>query len=240
MRKMRRLSVGFALPLALGGLLVTQAATAASFSFSGISESSTTDPGPLYGAPTIVGDTVSFSPTGYSASANGTSGFDQTNGELDLFIDSAAPGQYIEQIIVSELGSVSLSGPVGIDATGANVALSATVTILEIGGVPVPFPQPQPFFGGSISPTDTFLVSSHLGDTNWSGNILIDLTSFGNVTRVQLTIDNNFFASSEAVGNSASIQKDSVSIVVIPEPGTIVLLSGGLLALTLRARGRRA
>ena len=90
------------------------------------------------------------------------------------------------------------------------------------------------------------------GTTLWNGQFSVDIAAAlvlaghaPQATKVELALDNDLYAYSEFASNSAKIQKKAVTgptivITVVPEPGTAVLLGVGLVALTLRARGRRS
>jgi len=211
--------------------------------FTSIQESSTFgDPEPLFGAPIGFADQLLFFPASFSASAAGAGGFDQTGAQLQAMVTSNNPGTYaIEKVNLSEFGDANLSG-VGTNATGTFAGLSGFVTVLEVGGVAVA-PTVIPFIG-IFAPGDTLDLITNPGVTIWSGSATIDVASVvANATKVQLSIDNNLFAFSEA-GTGALIQKkvvDGPAIIVdiVPEPGTFALLGAGLLGLATRARSRR-
>jgi hypothetical protein len=219
-------------------------------SFTGIQETSTFgDAEPLFGAPTGSSDQLTFSPTTFSASAMDASGFDQTGAQLQLDITATAVGATIDILLLSESGSADLSGPAGFGGTGAFATMAGFVTVLEVLGLPVA-PVVISFnagglLNGSFTPGDLgtglFALPGYAGVTAWSGNVAIDIASIvPNATKVKLSFDNELSAYSEADGNGATIQKDSVVITVIPEPGTFALVCGGFLALSLRGRSRRS
>jgi hypothetical protein len=91
----------------------------------------------------------------------------------------------------------------------------------------------------------TFVRPTYIGTSLWNGSVVVDVESIvANATKVQLSLDNDLYAYTELAGNVAKIQKKvvdgpSIIIGVIPEPGTILLLGGGLLAMGIRARSRR-
>ena len=172
-------------------------------------------------------------------------------------ITSTRAGAKIDQIYSSEFGDATLIGPDGTGGTGVFAGMSGFVTVLEVNGVAVA-PTVISFNAGGVNPpgvtgafTPGALGSAGLersafpGTTIWNGKVVIDVAAIvANVTKVQLSFDNDLYAYSELAGNSAKIQKKVVDgpaiiIGVIPEPGTFALLGGGLLALAIRARSRR-
>jgi hypothetical protein len=89
------------------------------------------DPLPLYGAPTIIGNTMDFTPSFFSSASNGAS--DTTDGTLS-FLLKANPGNAISSVLFSERGDFTFAG-VG----GANTFVSVTATffidIYKVDGV---------------------------------------------------------------------------------------------------------
>jgi hypothetical protein len=209
-----------------------------------------------FGSPTGTGDTLLFFPTDFAATATGAGGSDQTGALLQLAITSVSLAQKIETIYLSEFGDAALTGPAS-SGTGVFATMSGFVTVLEVNGAAIA-PVNIPFNAGGVNPgvtggfTPATLGTTGLdrntnpGTTTWNGILTIDVKSLvPNATKVQLSLDNDLYAYTEFAGNSAKIQKKvtdapSVIIGVVPEPGTFALLGGGLLALAIRARNRRA
>lgn len=210
-------------------------------------------------APIVVGDQLIFSPTSFEATETGVvAGITTTHSTLNTTISSDAPlSMFIDQIKITEGGDIVLSDfppGSGTASTGVLASLSGTVTVLAaldvsvigqivtFGGLSTPFPTtftPGPDIGQlslGLQPAGTF---------GWTGSVVIDLFAYfadAGVTSVVLQYNNILQANSQT-DTSALIQKKAISgpvITVIPEPGTALLLSGGLLALAIsRARNRR-
>ncbi len=194
-------------------------------SYLGVTEAATTDdPDLLYGAPTITGDTLVFSPTGDFASEapdNGDAG-DSTDGKLSFTL-SASSG-LLDSLIITEFGEYSVFA-VGSDEAGAFI--SGEVLISSGGNLlltaPIVISPVPPFLGGS-------------GTGVWIGLAEIDLSGLG-VSEVDIVINNTL----QTVANgaaTANVTKSGFSInAVVPEPSVIVLMlaGGGLIA----ARRRR-
>jgi hypothetical protein len=221
-------------------------------SFTSIQETSTFgDPEPLFGAPTGSGDQLLFFPANFTASSAG-GGFDQTGAQLQLVLNATGAGAVLETLLIDEFGDNTLLGA-GTAATGTFASMAGFLTITHTTAGPI---SPivigfnagggvNGFFTPAAVGSTGFALPGDFGVKLWSGHVEIDIASIvPNATRAVLSFDNDLYAYSE-VGTSAKIQKKvvdgpAVVITVIPEPGTLALLCGGLLALSIRARGRRA
>ena len=194
-----------------------------------------TDPEPLWEAPIVIGDSLFFSPTAFTAAANGAFGFDGTSSLLEMVI-SATSGT-ISTINITEAGDTILGGA-GTAATSTNVGLSGIATVVEQGGLPI---APVQIPWAATFSQDTFTLPGDAGATAWIGSISIDVASVvPNATEVILDIDNTLFAFSEA-GTAALIQKKTTDglIITVPEPATFALLGLGLLSAAASGRRRR-
>ena len=193
-------------------------------SFYQVTEDSTTDPGaPLYGTPTIIGDTLLFPLTACGSFAYGGA-TDMTHGTLTTTIEAVAPNTFIGAIGFAEYGDVSLSGS-GTAATFAKVTNSIVVDVKEIDGEPV----------SGVTFTVNSAFSPSEGDWNladdgnqagiqWQGVLYVDvdvaLEAFGyagcHANKVDITMSNNLDAGSEP-GTYAYIRaKETDGIAITP------------------------
>jgi len=247
--------VAGSLLLALGALLVasligTAAARATvnhndfvgtSVTFQDVSETTQPDappdPEPLYGPPTIAGNQLTFTPTGFIATATGGAS-DLISSILTTRIVGNSPTDTIDVIIIEELGGVTLiaSGGAG---TNASASIGGFVTVLATTSGPVlPFPTVIPF-SGIFSPADTFSLPGDVGTQLWSGTAVIDIAAVvPNATDVLLQYDDTLDANSEA-SSTATIEKTDVTITVVPEPSVALLFGSGLALIALARRQRR-
>lgn len=218
------------------------------------------EPGQLFEAPLGVGDQLIFSPSSFKAdSANGDGGaglgaLDLTHSLFNTTIMSTGPAT-IDLIRIEEGGDIILTDfppGSGTAATGVFATLSGTVEILDslnladVGEI-IEFGGAGGDFDSTFTPgPSTNFLSVGLqpsGSFAWTGSVEIDVFSlYPGATKVELQLDNILQVSSET-GTTALIQKKAVNgpvITVIPEPGTLVLLAPGLIALAVHARRRRA
>ncbi len=207
------------------------------YSFLQVSEDSTSDASPLYGAPLGAANSLVFSPSDFESQSSGLGGSESTNGTLTTTITSNA-GAPINQIIWTEGGDYTLLGNGGV-GTSAAVSAQITITILEVNGAaitPIVFNDSLTF---NPSDGDFNLFDDGVGIAQlWSGAVTIDVLGIlsangisGSATAVQFELLNLLETSSEA-GTSALIAKKDLGtvITIIPSPGVVALLGvGGLI-----------
>lgn len=218
-----------------------------SVSYIGVTESSGTDPGSLFGAPTISGNTLDFNPQGFTAFSSG-GGVDLTDGQLNFLLraDSGA----LSGLQFSEAGDFSLAG-LGTANTKAAIATTLFFDILKVDGAainPLSFSAQMtytPVGNGQFN----LLANPGIGNL-WAGNYAVNLndvlTAHGisftsGATEVRVNLDNTLLAMSES-GSVAYIGKKDfkgLGITVVPEPSTIAITLFGA-ALFLGSRRRQS
>lgn len=210
-----------------------------------VTEDSGTDATPLFGAPTVSGNSIDFSPPSFNAFASGAGGNDTTDGTL-TFMLQAMNGHYIASIDFSEAGDTTLTGFSG-DAY-SSVTATVFVDIFEVDNTPISqinVPGANMVFTPSAG---DYQLSTDGGggpayNTIWTGSLMIDLDQalidagqlFKNgATKVTVTLDNKLVALSQD-GTSAFIAKkdfDGLSVTPeipdVPEPASVLLLLMGL------------
>lgn len=236
--------------------------TGATTIYTGVTESSATDPVPLFGAPTVSGDSLDFNPVGFNASSSNGSPADITDGQLTFFA-SAKPGLGLNGMDISERGDTTLAG-FGTDATFTSVSLHGNLDIYEVGGVGIN-PIKIPIVFTSVGPSGgTYGLATDFGGgpggtLAWNGSALIDLTAANPlvaagyaaqnldpknpVTKVSLNFDNTLIAISQQGTSALIAKKDQIIITLhtppgggIPEPSSIMLV---LLSMIGAAAARR-
>ncbi len=219
--------------------------------FERVTESSGTDPVPLFGAPDYFRIGMDFDPTSFVAfSTNGV--HDVTDGQLNFTVDGSVSGPNIfaiESLTLSESGDYTLAG-VGTSATMAIAGASIRISVTEIDGVKVE--------GSAIrlSPTSESVEFNLLANRGvvrpWSLRETINISDmldarnidyqFG-ATEIQVVINNQLLALSEA-NSVATIAKKDFEIEIggdgetIPEPATVSILALGFAGALMRRRGR--
>ncbi len=210
-----------------------------------VTESSVTDPVPLFGVPEVTVNELDFDPAAFGSSSGGST-VDLTDGQLNFDFELLA-GAGLTSLIIDEGGDFTLFGA-GTAATSVAYGLYAAVTVTEVDGVSI-----TPFtVSGSTSVTEDLVTSPGLNQP-WSLGLFLDLGAalVGNgysgftegVTAGEFVLNNTLVATSE-VGTLAFIAKKDLSIIpggdlvpddVIPEPTTLALVLIGAAA-SLRAR----
>jgi len=222
-------------------------AAGTSFNFLNMQENTTSagDPEPLFDAPTVVGDNLLFTPSGFISQAAGGA-TDQTNATFEFDIESIDPfATAIEQILVTEVGDYFLTGS-GTASTTASAGTGAGLIIreLNIDGVLTAGIWLLP---GLV--TDFVQFDTPAASGGWSLSLDVDVQGFVDTlgltnayaTKASVTWNNDLATTSET--NSTSlIQKKigvpAVTMEVIPEPTTGLLVGIGLVAMA-QARRRQ-
>jgi hypothetical protein len=211
------------------------------YTFTQVTESSGTDPVPLYGPPDPFAVGLDFDPVNFVSTANGGAQ-DVTDGQLNFGVLGSIANP-INAINLFEAGDYSLAGT-GTSATSAFAGALIRVTVTQINGVDV-----VPFDLAPSSTSVGFNLASNPGilqpwSLGTSINIAGQLPQNQKATKVEVAIDNQLLTFSQAA-SLAFIAKKDFRIDIgnnppIPEPGTMML---GLLAVgtigTLSRRIRR-
>lgn len=211
--------------------------------FINVSESATSDPVPLYGAPDgTIDDNLNFDPQLFSSSASGGAA-DITDGLVNFIVD-AKPGKYITSVSFNEFGDYTLAGA-GNAATSALVGQSIFVEVTELDGVPLVNPIVIAF-NSIFNPSngDYFLPGEAGLAQPWFGvgtlNIATELLNrqvLGHATQIEIT-SNNTLATTSQTGTVAYISKKDLNIGIgtdVPEPAMLSALIVGA-GLVIRRR----
>jgi hypothetical protein len=197
-----------------------------------VTENSTTDPTPLFGPPTRVGNSLYFFPNSYTSFSQDGSA-DTTSGTLQMMV-TAPQGKFITTVVFSELGDYALTGE-GTSATQATVAGLLTVTDLAPGN------------SGTGTAVFNFVPSFRfqLPDDStgqFNGGGVVDLSGL-DVTAIFINFNNILQTSSEP-GTTSFIEKKVIDGMLVtietPEPATMAMLTiGGIGMLVARRRSRK-
>jgi hypothetical protein len=242
-------------------LLLSSTSQAASYgNFIGttvIYEAVTDGPLGLYGAPTISGDSLDFSPPDYSATCTGGPGCPSPvlTDEALLFHVQAKPGSFIGSITLSEAGDTTLTAFEGAQAF-SSIAAPVRIQVEEIDGVPLSVSNPGLIISTPLNTGLTFNSGGNFQNAGpssvtqaWNGSLLVDVDLLislaglsGRATRVDFVMDNALTAFATGEGATARIAKkdtDALTITVIPEPTTGLLIALGLTGLAAVRRSPR-
>ena len=238
--------------------------TGVTVQYTNVTEESSTDDVPLYGTPTIDGDSLEFDELSFFASTpdDFSGGGDITDGKLAGKLE-AFDLYYVDTIHFEEWGDVTIAGSGG-SLTSATVTNKIYIKVKEINGFSVPDMTFDPIdMVFDVSDGDWNLADD--GTTinqDWSGDLTVDVTSelrdfyitdeyadlyganpmleqllaTGFVTEVDFTLENQLLAIAEvgSVSHIAKKETDGLRVTSAPEPATLLLL--GLGGLVLRRR----
>ena len=235
MNFIRLFVAGAALLLAstANSLVVTEFGTDVSFTY---------DNATFFGAGTISGNNIFFTPDAFLAqSFDGIGPADLVTDTLNIDVNATTGGFNLSSFLLIENGDYKLDG-VGadVDAT-AFLQISSNTNVIGCG------------VSGFDLCQDTFLVNAGpLADTGgasalWSlgGNIdLSDTIGWEVETSVNITLQNNLLADTTSVGELAFIQKKfgviGITVNPIPVPAAVWLFGSGLIALVGFAKRRQS
>ncbi len=202
--------------------------------FQGVTESSGTDPVPLFGAPQAVPGGLDFDPASFVATSGGGTP-DITDGQLNLTLTGGA-GVSFSSLSLFESGDYTLAGA-GTSATQALAGAIVRVTVTQIDGIDV-----APIVLTPVNASVGFNLAANPGVVQpWSlgigFNVAGQLGPDQHATQLELVIDNQLLAFSES-GSLAFISKKDFGIQVetVPEASTVLLLLGALVIVPRVAR----
>lgn len=215
--------------------------------FQNVTESSGTDPVPLFGPPDPYQIGLDFDPTSFVSSSTGGSS-DVTDGQLNFTIMGVSnPSGYvgITGFSLFEAGDYSLVGT-GTNATLATAGAIIRATVTQVNGLPVA-PIALPPVNASVG----FNLVANPGVVQpWSLglNIPVNLPQGQLATKIEVSVDNSLISISQASSVSFIAKKDFridvapptvVGDPLVPEPTSLVLLSiAGMFGLAVqRSRG---
>lgn len=201
-----------------------------------VTESSSTDDGPLYFGPNVSSEALDFDPMQFGASgSNGA--IDITDGQLNLIIMTNS-GVGLTNLIISEWGDYSFfGGPNTSSATAVMINQSIRIEVLEVDNKAI-----DPYTVTTFNSTGADFSEDGPGIDGWSISTSIDLTSQANgfdlgVTKLKVVIDNQLIAGSED-GSLAFVSKKDFKIfpenINIPEPMSALLLLLGVAFMGIR------
>jgi hypothetical protein len=215
------------------------------------------DTQPLFGAPTVTGDSIDFNPVGFDANSTGV-GSDTTDGQLTFFVVANTDPNTdfaIDSISFAEAGDTTLAG-MGNNNTFTSVTADVFVNIYEVDGVginTITIPTGLVFTpSGGTYELGTDGGGGPYYHTQWSGSLLVDLTqalidegvAFDlGVTKISVNIDNTLTAVSQAGTFAVIAKKDfgGLSVTVnqpgqgeIPEPASVALALFGMALVAVR------
>jgi len=212
--------------------------------FIDVTESSGTDPVPLYGPPSYFNTGVDFDPTSFVASAT-NGGADVTDGQLNFTLAGTVNGSQItaiDELDLSESGDYTI---VGLAGTQVIASASIKIKVTEIDGIDVPditLPQANTSIS-FVLPPSAVLAAWGL---NLNYDISAELTNLAvdyeyGATEIEVVINDQLIAISQPSSVAFISKKDFAVdvngvVTLVPEPTNAALLALGILGVVLRRR----
>jgi len=184
----------------------------------------------LFGVPTLVNNTVFFTPTTFFALSNdgippAGDGVETTNSTVVFRLVAKDPSTLLQNFQVQANGDYLLDG------LGTEVDVDGQIRLFD----------PEDPFNQF---TDHLTTSSDLtiADGNTHDWVATAALGFSGANEVVITLQNILTASTTLIGSSAFIEKkfEGVQITVVPIPAAAWLFGSGLLGLGLMRRRRNA
>lgn len=213
---------------ATNAALITQPGTDIKFTY---------DDSSLFGTGTVVGNSISFTPTNFKVESLDGAGLDTLSETLNITIESTTDGYIMDVFHLAEKGDYRLKGDptADVDASAYFSVESATTNCGFFA-----CSDDVIFTAGALADTAGVLTSWNLG-----GNIdLADTVDWGSDTKVIVQLQNNLLADTANTGEIAFIQKKQGGIGIevnpIPVPAAVWLFGSGLLGLIGISRRKKA
>lgn len=165
----------------------------------------------LFGTPEVSGNSLTFQPTEFSATAS--NGPNVVSDSVSIKIQALDPQNVINTIAFSENGFYTSFGDATLVASGQILAAN-----------------------GSSNTSDTLVAgpfaTQDFSSAQWSANTLLD-TSAWNSNFVTVSLSNVLFAASNSASGFAFIEKSlaTLNVTAVPLPATIWLLGAALIGL---------
>lgn len=229
MRRFRKtgLALGLAAALLSGSAfavnMVTVSGTNVSFTYDA-------DNLGLFGAPTVSGDSLIFTPTNFVAQSTDGAGYDLTSSTVNISI-TANTGYQFSTVSLTERGDYALIGD------DAEVSLGGQIRVFDLDD---PFANEVTDNIVATAPFDVHTTLAGFTTTNWTANASVVVPGAsagwggddGIVDGVNVTLENILIARTTQVGSLAYIEKKfagtSIIITAVPEADTYAMLLAGL------------
>ena len=176
----------------------------------------------VLGTPTLVGDSVQFSPTSFTADATGAVGVVSTSATFVFDHVISKNGNNILSIQATDSGNYSI-------VNGSDVGNDLFLQAVQVGSPSKVVSQAESYFNDSSSSGSWSLGNSL---TTIGGPSVAPFSTLTSATDLKLTIQDTLTATALGANEHASIQKSSLlvtAVTPVPVPGSVWLLGSALL-----------
>lgn len=200
----------------------------------------------LFGAPSVVGDSIIFDPTTFSASSTGEDGLVLTNATINIMIE-AQDGYNLDTASLTEAGDYIMWG-MGGDFATSSVSVGGQLRVRDAANTLLATDSIA-----ASEPFDKYNPAFCMSPNNWTATAGIDLSGgdWDGVNSIVLKVENLLAAYTEPSSFPgpegpllAFIEKKEVGVSigtsVIPVPAAFWLFGSGMLGMIAIARRKRA
>lgn len=229
MKRVKKLAIGiFLLGQAISGVAysasVTLAGNTVDFNFDDAMLG-------LFGQANVSGDSLYFTPVGFSAKSINGAGYAFTNDTMNIKV-TAREGWSFSSIGLAERGDYLLLG------AGSSAEVTGQIRVFDIA-------RPLTDLTASIeasNPLNLPGVPTH----NWTAGAAIDLTGWSNTRAFNVTVENLLLASTSSAPSLAFVENKflgltpiTTAVTPVPEAETYAMMLAGLGLVGWAARRRR-
>jgi hypothetical protein len=169
----------------------------------------------LFGQPTVSGDTLYFTPTGFKSQSSNGAGYVAATGTVNIVVTAHA-GQSFGNVDLAERGDYLLLG------SGSSADVTGQVRVFDTA-------MPLVDMTSAITPTSPLSMTGTPAQ-NWSANASVNVSGWTSATQLNVTLENLLLASTSSANSFAFVEKKFAGLTIspVPEAQTSSMLLAGL------------
>lgn len=218
--------------------LFTATSNAAIVTLNGTDVSFTYDDSSLFGAASVVNNSIFFQPANFKAESLNGAGAVAASSTLIIDVQATTIGYDMSSFMLVEQGDYMLSGASSSVSASGRLGVASMTSTCAYNIVC----NDSSIF--NVASTDLDTIGTL---TDWSGSTSVDLADtigWGSDSFVQLSLQNNLLATTTAGSDNAMIQKKfgaiGITVNPVPVPAALWLFGSGLIGIAAFAKRKKA